>query len=160
MNFSKLFLAAFRYFAIVFAFGFLLGVIRTLYLAPRIGESLAELLEMPWMLVVIFIAARWMFPADPVNTKVQFNIRQRISIGAIALSILLIAELGVMFFVRHQGIGEYIASRDPVVFGFYLGSLGLFAAMPCLIACARKKSSNSPTRGTPQEFMKDNAPIG
>ena len=47
------------YFAIVFGVGFILGAIRTLWVVPRVGARNAELMEMPIMLVVTILAARW-----------------------------------------------------------------------------------------------------
>lgn len=47
------------YFAIVFAVGFVLGTIRTLWVVPRVGERKAELMEMPIMLAVTIVTARW-----------------------------------------------------------------------------------------------------
>ena len=39
--------AALLYFAVVFAAGFLLGTVRTLWIAPRLGTRVAELAETP-----------------------------------------------------------------------------------------------------------------
>src|SRR5439155_8987887 len=39
--------------------GFMLGTIRTLWVAPRFGTRIAELMEMPIMLIVTIVAARW-----------------------------------------------------------------------------------------------------
>jgi len=50
---------ALAYFLIVFGAGFVLGVFRTLVLVPRLGDRMAELLEMPVMLAVVFFAARF-----------------------------------------------------------------------------------------------------
>jgi hypothetical protein len=47
------------YFALVFAVGFVLGTIRTVWLVPRVGARAAELMEMPIMLAVTIVAARW-----------------------------------------------------------------------------------------------------
>ena len=47
------------YFLIVFGAGFVLGIIRVLFALPLLGEGAAELLEMPLMLTVIVLAARW-----------------------------------------------------------------------------------------------------
>jgi hypothetical protein len=45
--------------ASVFGAGFVLGTIRTLWLVPRVGTRIAELLESPIMLVVITSTAPW-----------------------------------------------------------------------------------------------------
>jgi hypothetical protein len=47
------------YFALVFGAGFVLGAIRTLWVVPRVGTRKGELMEMPIMLVVTIVAARW-----------------------------------------------------------------------------------------------------
>jgi len=52
--------AAVVYFVLVFGTGFVLGPIRILFLVPRFGVRVAELMEFPVMLVVIVLAARWL----------------------------------------------------------------------------------------------------
>ena len=47
------------YFALVFAAGFALGTIRVLWVVPALGARTAELMEMPFMLVVTVVVARW-----------------------------------------------------------------------------------------------------
>lgn len=47
------------YFALVFVVGFVLGVIRTLWLVPRFGARTAELAEAPVMLLVTITSAQW-----------------------------------------------------------------------------------------------------
>ena len=47
------------YFALVFGAGFVLGPMRILWVVPRFGVRMAELLETPIMLVVTIFAARW-----------------------------------------------------------------------------------------------------
>lgn len=47
------------FFLIVFGAGFLLGTIRVQLLLPVLGEQAAELLEMPFMLIDMVLAARW-----------------------------------------------------------------------------------------------------
>jgi hypothetical protein len=47
------------YFALVFGAGFVLGTIRTLWIVPRLGTRMSELMETPIMLVITILAARW-----------------------------------------------------------------------------------------------------
>jgi len=47
------------YFALVFGAGFMLGPMRILCIAPRLGERTAELLEAPVMLAISILTARW-----------------------------------------------------------------------------------------------------
>ncbi len=46
------------YFAVVFGAGFILRPIRILWVAPRLGTRMAELLEMSIMLLIAIVAAR------------------------------------------------------------------------------------------------------
>ncbi len=46
-------------FALVFGAGFVLGTIRVLWLVPAVGPRTVELFEMPIMLAVNILSARW-----------------------------------------------------------------------------------------------------
>ena len=121
------------YFALVFGAGFLLGPIRILWLVPRVGERTAELMEAPIMLVVVFLAARWIvrrvaLPPVPL---------QRLGVGLLALCLLLIMEFSLVLALRGLTIREYFASRDPVADAVYRISLGIFALMPLLLSRVR-----------------------
>jgi len=121
--------AGITYFALVFAAGFALGVVRVGWLVARIGERNAELLEMPLMLVVVFLAARWVVR--------RFRLPQaagpRLGAGILALALLLACELTVVLTLRGLTLGEYLASRDPLAGSVYAVSLLLFALMPALL---------------------------
>lgn len=56
---KRAFSAATVYFLALFSLGFVLGTIRILFVAPRIGLLGATLLEVPLMLVAAFILCRW-----------------------------------------------------------------------------------------------------
>lgn len=117
------------YFLVVFACGFVLGVGRTLWLVPQIGARSAELVEAPVMLVVIYLAARWVggrFSLAAHGTAV------RAGVGLIGLVLLLGAEIGFVLQLRGLSLAEYVVQRDPVSGAVYALSLALFAAMPTL----------------------------
>ncbi len=117
------------YFALVFGAGFALGVLRVLWLVPLVGERWAELMEMPVMLVVIALAARWI-----VRRFVPASAAQRLAIGVFALALLLSAEFTLVLGLRGLTLGEYFATRDPVSGTVYYVMLGVFAVMPLLVA--------------------------
>jgi hypothetical protein len=116
------------YFALVFGAGFIFGIIRTLWGVPRFGSRNAELMEAPFMLAVIFLAARWMgrhrrLPSAAVS---------RLGVGLVALGLLLTAELAVVLRLRGLTIAQYMATRDSVAGAVYLVSLVVFAVAPLL----------------------------
>jgi hypothetical protein len=98
------------YFAVVFAAGFVLGTVRTLWIVPRFGTREAELMEAPIMLAVSFLAARW------VTRRLSLPRRAgtRLAVGCVGLALLLLAEFAFVLWVRGLLIPQYIASRDPV----------------------------------------------
>ena len=122
------FKAGLAYFSLVFGAGFVLGAIRVPFLVPRLGERLAELIEMPFMFVVIVLAARFITQRFAMRAKAS----TRLAIGFIALGLLLAAELLLAVLLQNRSIGDYIASRDPVSGSVYLAMLALFALMPLI----------------------------
>lgn len=122
--------AGIAYFVLVFGAGFIMGSVRVPLLVPRLGERVAELIEMPVMFVVILSSARFITKrfALPIAVSV------RLAAGLLALGLLLAAELLLSVALQGRSLGQYIASRDPVSGGVYLAMLALFAAMPLIIA--------------------------
>lgn len=118
------------YFACVFGIGFLLGVIRTLWVAPYVGMRLAELGEMPLMFVAILLIVRLLNR----HFSMPHTTAGRLGVGLIALCFLLAAELGGVLWLRGLTLDEYFASHDPISGTAYAGMLVLFAAMPVLVA--------------------------
>lgn len=117
------------YFALVFGVGFLLGAIRTLWVFPRGGTRKGELMEMPVMLAVTIVAARW----TVLHLGLPSAASIRLGMGGIALGLLLVAELGVVLWVRGLSIRQYFATRDRVSGAAYYVMLGVFAIMPLLV---------------------------
>lgn len=116
------------YFLVVFGAGFLLGTLRVLLLVPRLGTRTAELIEMPLMLAVILLAARAIARRHP-----GFTWRQSFATGAIALALLVAAELSLAWMLSGLDPAAWLASRDPVSGTAYLLSLLVYAAAPGLL---------------------------
>ena len=117
------------YFTLVFAAGFMLGTIRIFWVAPRIGERTAELLEAPVMLLISVLVARWL-----VRTLgVPPTFLPRLGMGCIALVFMLVAEFTLAPWLRGISIRQYFAERDPVAATVYYVTLGVFALIPLLV---------------------------
>jgi hypothetical protein len=122
--------AGLLYFVIVFGAGFVLGPVRILWIVPRLGTRMAELVETPIMFVVIIVVARWIVrrlsvPSTPFS---------RFGMGCVALALSLAAEFTLVLWLRGLSMSEYLASRDPVSGIVYYVMLGVFAIMPLLVA--------------------------
>lgn len=123
------FKAAAAYFGLVFGTGFVLGIVRVTWLVPRWGERAAELAEMPLMLVVIVIAARWVVHCAAPRASSAW-----LGVGFAAVGLLLLAEFALAVVLQARSPADYIASRDPVSGGVYLAMLLLMVWMPWLLA--------------------------
>ncbi|MGD2130730.1 MAG: hypothetical protein PVJ33_08225 [Lysobacterales bacterium] len=120
--------SAAMYFGIVFGAGFAFGLVRVPFLAPRLGERLAELVEMPLMLVVIYLAA-----GHVIRRQAPGSGRSRpLLVGMAALMYLVAAELLIAVVLAGRSVGDYISARDPVSGAVYIAMLCLFALMPWL----------------------------
>lgn len=117
------------YFAVVFGAGFVLGPIRIMWVVPRLGTRMAELLEAPIMFVVSAVAARWIIRRFALPPALS----QRLAMGGIGLGLMLITEFALVFCLCGLSTEEYLATRDPVAGAVYYLLLGLFAIMPLLV---------------------------
>jgi len=121
--------AAVLYFAVVFAAGFILGTLRFILVIPLVGTRAAELIEMPVMLAICYFTASWLI----ARLAIPFTIVGRLGIGLIALAMLLGAELGIVLWLQHLSLSDYLRDRDPVSGTAYVVSLLLFAAFPLIV---------------------------
>lgn len=114
----------------VFAIGFALGAIRVSLLVPRLGDTSAVLLEMPFILAASWKISRWSVKrqgllADTSGASLM---------GAIAFVVLMFAEWVTSALFFNRTAGEFLA-------GFWSapGAIGLagqlcFASFPFLQA--------------------------
>ncbi len=118
------------YFALVFGAGFVVEVIRLLWVVPRFGMKMAELMQTPIMFVVTFAAARWIVRRLALPPALY----SRLSMGCIALALLLAAEFTLVPWLQGLSISDYLATQDPVSRTVYYVKFGVFAIMPLLVA--------------------------
>jgi hypothetical protein len=136
--------AALAYFALVFAAGFALGVVRVGWAVGRFGERAAELAELPLMLAVSWLAAGWALGRFAVPARWV----PRLAVGGLALALLVACELTIVLGVRGLSVGEYLGTRDPIAGSAYLLSLLAYASMPALrIFVDRAARADSPRPG-------------
>ena len=117
--------AALAYWAVVFAFAFVLGIGRTLWLAPRIGALAAVACEVPLTLAASWFAARTL-------TR-RFRIArggEALGMGAAAFAILMLAEVALARVLAGQSPGQWAASLLTPAGALGLGGQVLFGLMP------------------------------
>jgi hypothetical protein len=125
---KTVFAAAGVYWVIVFALGFVLGTLRVIVLAPKLGELTATLVELPIMLGASWFICAWVVRRWAVSAKPW----PRLVMGTTAFGLLIAAEilLGVVGFGRTAGDQIAEMSRGAGLLGV-VGQLG-FAAFPWL----------------------------
>jgi hypothetical protein len=121
--------AGLLYFALTFGTGFLLGPVRILWLVPRVGTRVAELLELPVMVFICWLAARWVTRRLAVPPQTG----PRLAMGVLAGALLLAAEFSLVLRMRGMTLEEYFATRDPVSGTAYYGAVLLLVLMPLLV---------------------------
>jgi hypothetical protein len=125
------------YFAGVFVAGFVLGAVRTLWVVPALGTRAAELIEAPIMLLVVTLAARAV-----VRRHTQLaQWWQWLTVGLVALALLLAVEFTVVLRLRDLSLSEYFASRDQLSGAVYVVLLCIFAVMPLVMF--RRRNANA-----------------
>lgn len=103
-------IAGVAYFAVVFSLGFLMGVLRVLVMAPRLGESGALMLELPVMLTASWLACGWLMARFGVGPRLG----ERAAMSGMALVLLLIAEPAGAMILFGRTPGELLDSYRTV----------------------------------------------
>lgn len=131
--------AGVRYFAIVFAIAFALGTIRTIWLVPAVGATIAVLIELPIILIVSLVAARFIVRRTPTMTS-----GVALGAGLIAFALLMAAEAALAVFAFGMGMMDWLDSliRMPGPIG--LAGQILFALMPFIVHESPMRRSRFP----------------
>ena len=116
------------YFAVVFAIGFLLGAIRTLWLEPRLGELPSVLIELP-----VILGASWLVCARIIRVRrVPATRLARLVMGATAFILLMAAETLLSLIAFAIPPTEYLGSFRETARAIGLFGQLLFALFPLL----------------------------
>lgn len=115
---KRAYTAATAYFLALFALGFVLGTIRVLFVAPRLGDLRATLLEVPVMLYAAFFLCRW--AAERWQVRPTLSARWAMVLWFLVLLALFETVLGVVLFGRTL-TGTWAALATPA------GLIGLTA---------------------------------
>lgn len=133
--------AGLAYFAIVFAIAFVLGVLRVSFVAPRVGDLAAVMIEIPFLLTASWIicarmVARFGVPALPAP---------RIVMGLVAFTVLIIAETLLGLAIGRSLDSQIAAYGVPAAWVGLAGQF-LFGCVPVMqlasIAGPRKQGVN------------------
>ena len=95
--------AGLAYFVMAFGAGFLLGTVRVFLLIPRLGETIAVIVELPIMLLFCWVTARWLIACFDVAPRMS----RRLAMGGLAFALLMLGELGISTI----GFGRTIAGH-------------------------------------------------
>jgi hypothetical protein len=118
------------YFLVALGAGFTLEYIRLELVALHFSERLAEILEIPTVLLAAMIGARW--AVDRLTLPPLPGVR--LGVGFVALGLALIAQFMVALPIRGLSYTEYVASQNPTSISASIGSLGVLLVMPFLTA--------------------------
>jgi hypothetical protein len=125
--------AAVAYFAAVFAAGFVLGTVRVLALAPLMGEVAAVLVELPVMLAVSFLAARWAVGRHAVPPRFL----PRLAMGEVAFLLLIAAEVALGLVAFGRSFEEVVAGMAAPAGLIGLAGQVVFGLMPVVLLAGR-----------------------
>jgi hypothetical protein len=122
-------------FGLVFAAGFVLGTLRELVLRPAIGPDVARLLELPVMITLSWLSARWILRrAGKRSARWQFEV------GLIAFLLLMAAEMALAILILGRGLSAFITDLFTLTGMLSFLAQALLIVMPRLAASATGSS--------------------
>jgi hypothetical protein len=118
--------AGLAYAALVFCAGFILGTVRLFLLAPRLGATVAVLLEAPVMLALSWWICRWCVG----RFRVEAARDTRLLMGVVAFLGLQLAEVALAGMVFGQPPGAYLQGLRTMPGAIGLAAQLIFASWP------------------------------
>jgi hypothetical protein len=121
-------LSALFYFLVVFGAGFVLGPIRVLWLEPRLGQTMAVLIESPILVLAMWFAAA----SAPVWARMQGGALDYFCMGITALLFQQAADWAVGFGLRGMTLTDQLAYLASPAGLIYVATLIVFLFMPLI----------------------------
>ena len=137
MNMRQVLGSAVVYFAVVFVAAFALGALRVTAIAPRLGELMAVLIEVP-----IVLGLSWFVCSRVVRYfEVPNAWAPRLAMGTVAFLLLMIAEPGIAVFGFGSTLSNYFAAFKSTA--AIIGLLGqiAFALIPITQSLTSSKAA-------------------
>jgi hypothetical protein len=128
-------------FLLVFLVGWILGPIRELWAVSHFGRTAATLSEAVIMLMAMMVAARWVIRWF----EVPQTLSDTLSVGLIAMGLLLPAEIVGVHWVRGLSVRDYLTGFLTAPGVVSLLMFLVFAAMPTLVTQAGSVSRPNDT---------------
>lgn len=116
--------AAASYFTAVFAVGFVLGVLRTLVVAPLLGDMAAVALELPLILACAWVVCGGVLRRWPLTPAAA------LAMGGVAFTLLMAAEALLSTQLAGRSLAAHWALYAEPAHRLGLAGQGMFAAMP------------------------------
>lgn len=132
--------AAFAYFAAVFLAGFAFGTLRLLVLVPHVGDRLAVLIELPFMLTVSWLVSRSVVERLAVSPALS----PRLTMGGGAFALLMAVEAGLAMFAFGRTFAEHIDSLLTAAGLLGLAGQAVFASIPVIQIVRRRAGEGRP----------------
>ncbi|SMX47161.1 hypothetical protein [Maliponia aquimaris] len=121
--------AGLSYGLIVFGFGFVLGTLRTILLLPYVSPVTAVLIELPFMLIISWLVARFLVDRRQVPARSG----ARVAMGALGFAVLMAGEFLLAAALFGLPPATYLAAMlRPDALPGLAGQL-VFAAIPLLL---------------------------
>lgn len=101
---GKSVIAGAAYFGCVFAAGFALGVVRTMWIMPLVGDTGAVAIELPVILAIAWIVCRWLTG----RLEVPIRVVSRAVMGVVAFALLMAGELSISMLLGGRSPTEHL----------------------------------------------------
>lgn len=131
--------AAILYFLIVYAAGFAFGTIREFLLTPFLGLTRGILIEAPFLVITSFYAALLALRRTPQSAGASYFL----SVGAIALTLLFIAEEAMSWTLRGMSVFSLWARMPFLAAQANYVTMVFFLLMPFLVGKSGYRPSSS-----------------